>query len=127
MKRLVPIVIVVLFLSGCLSGTGVPSGQRCVVSFDEITASSTVEVTQVIENDGRIEISYETNRTVATVELIAGGTSAQTNSTVPPGTHVVTLPTEQLEKGNATLRATNPKGEPVAEYRIITTGCSGEE
>lgn len=122
MKRL-SAVAVVLLLSDCLSGTGVPSDRRCVVTFEETTASSTVEVTQVVESDGTLEISYEANRTVATVELIAGGTSVRTNSTVPPGKHVVTLPTDRLAAGKATLRATDPEGQTVAEYRITTTGC----
>ena len=124
MKRLIAVAVVFLFLSGCLSGTGAPTDQRCVVSFEETTGSSAVEVTQVVESDGALDISYETNRTVATVELSSGGTSVRTNSSVPPGSHVVTIPTDRLENGNATLRAADPEGQTIAEYRIITTGCT---
>lgn len=124
MKRSSAVAVALLFLSGCLSGTGVLTDQRCVVSFAEKTPSSTLEVTQVLETDGTLKVFYETNRTVATVELFASNRTRQSNSTVPPGSHVLALPTDQLEDGTVTLRASAPDEKTVAAYRIITTGCT---
>lgn len=126
MTRSVPAVLAVgvLLLSGCLSGGGAPTSQQCVISFEEETPSSTVEITQVVEDAGMIEISYNTTEIVATVELIAGGNTIKTNNSVPPGSHIMSIPTDQLETGNITLQASTPDGEIIADYRIITTNCT---
>ncbi|QDX39485.1 hypothetical protein [Salarchaeum sp. JOR-1] len=114
----------VLLLSGCLSGGGAPTSHQCVISFEEETPSSTVEITQVVEDAGMIEIAYNTTEIVATVELIAGGNTIKTNNSMPPGSHSMSIPTAQLDTGTITLQASTPDGEIIADYRILTTNCT---
>ena len=113
-----------VLLAGCMSGTGAPTDERCNVSFEEVRSSSVVEITQVVENDGALEVSYEANQTVNTVALTVSGKVVETNQTVPKGAHVISVPPDQLENGTVTLRASNPQNQILAEYRINTTNCS---
>ncbi|WP_199519442.1 MULTISPECIES: hypothetical protein [unclassified Haloferax] len=124
MKRAIPILVLLVFFAGCMSGAGAPTGERCDISFEEVASSSVVEITQAVENDGALEVSYEANQIVSTVELVASGQVVETNQTVPEGTHVISVPTEQLENGTVTLRASNPENQTIAEYRIIY--CRGD-
>ncbi|GGN98115.1 hypothetical protein GCM10009030_28180 [Haloarcula pellucida] len=107
-----------------MAGTGTPTDERCNVSFEEVTSSSVIEITQVVENNGALEVSYEANQTVNTVELTVGSQAMNTNQPVPKGTHVISIPTDQLENGSVTLRANNPENQTLAEYRINTTNCT---
>jgi hypothetical protein len=124
MKRAVPILVLLILLAGCMAGTGTPTDERCNVSFEEIKSSSVVDITQVIENNGALEVSYEANQIVNEVELTVGSQAMNTSQHVPKGTHVISIPTAQLENGSVTLRATNPKNQTLAEYRINTTNCT---
>ena len=125
-KRAIPILDRLVLLAGCMSATGVSTGERCNISFKEVTSSSVVEITQVVENDGALEVSYEANQTVNTVQLVVSGQVVETNQTVPEGTHVISVPTDQLENGTVTLRASNPENQTIAEYQINTTNCTEE-
>jgi glycine cleavage system H lipoate-binding protein len=126
MKRAIPILALLVLLAGCMSGTGAPTGERCNISFKQVTSSSVVEITQVVENDRALEVSYEANQTVNTVQLVVSGQVVETNQTVPEGTHVISVPTDQLENGTVTLRASNPENQTIAEYQINTTNCTEE-
>lgn len=124
MKQSIPITVLLILLAGCLSGTGASTDSQCTISFEEVTASSIVEITQVVENDGALEVSYEPNQIVNRVELSTSDQVVKTNKTVPKGQHVISVPTDQLENSTVTLRVSDPKDQTIAEYKIRTTNCA---